>query len=79
MDYQMEKKEVLLLEHKDDRQAKSADIHSSFEYHYLGKREGFPEHGKRKEKENEQMERGGSGKEPRDKSGQLTAFLETGE
>jgi hypothetical protein len=36
------KKEVLLLEHKDDRQAKSADIHSSFEYHYLVKTEGFP-------------------------------------
>ena len=34
---------------------------------------------KRKEKENEQMERGGSGKEPRDKSDQLTALLETGE
>lgn len=37
------------------------------------------EYGKRKEKENEQMERGGSGKEPRDKSDQLTALLETGE
>ena len=37
------------------------------------------EHGKRKEKENEQMERGGSGKEPSDKSGQWTALLETGE
>lgn len=33
-----------------------------------------------KERKNQQMmERGGSGKEPRDKSDQLTALLETGE
>lgn len=77
-----EKKEVLLLEHKDDRQAKSADIHSSFEYHYLEKREGFPcsLRAQEKERENQQMmERGGNGREPRDKSDQLTALLETGE